>query len=257
MTHVSIRWAGACVAMYVAYGGHPLETTAQAPREIRIEVADVSRPVADAVSQVESQFGRVVTYEDGSYVAPGDIVDITARIRTDGKLSPRVLGRRRDSISLVYTPRQASVEGQVGEVLAALLAKWNGPRHSGEFRVESGPGGDHVIPVARQGLNGNRESYSSPLDARIDISKEERDGLEAIVVVARAIAERSGREVVPGTMPMNRLRKARVVVGSENQSAREILWAVIQAIDPALSWRVLCEVGENSMCAINIHRVDK
>jgi hypothetical protein len=254
MTHMITRWAGACVAMCVAFGGRPIETTSQADRELRIEVTDFPRPLSAAVFQVERHFGRVVTYEDGSCVAPGDIVDEAAQVRRDGKMGPRVLGRRLDSISLAYTPREASVDAQVEKVLALLLAKWNGPSHSGEFRVERAVGGYHVIPVARKGVSGNTEPYTSPLDTRITIAKEERDLMETMSIVAKAISGNLGREVdVTYRMP-KRLSAVRVIVGAENQVAREIVWRALQAIDPALSWQLLCEVGENSACTINIYR---
>lgn len=236
-------------------GGRPIETTSQTAREIRIEVADFPRPLAAAVFQVERHFGRIVTYEDGSCVDPGDIVDETAQVRRDGKTSPRILGRRLDSISLAYTPPEGSVDAQVQEVLAKLLAKWNGPSHSGEFRVKKAVGGHHVIPVARKGVGGNTEPYTSPLETRITIASEERDVSETMSVVAKAISDSSGREVEVNPRIPRRLSGARVVVGAENQVAREVLWKALQAVDPALSWQLLCEVGENSMCTVTIYRV--
>ena len=256
MTHVITRLAGACVAICVAFAGRPIETTPQVTREIRIDVADFPRPLSAALLQVERNFGRVVTYEDGSSVAPGDIVDETAQVRRNGKTSPRVLGIRRDSISLAYAPTEASVEAQVEEVLAKLLAKWNGPSHSGEFRVEKVVGGYHVIPVARKGLSGNAEPYTSPLDTRITIAKEERHLGETMSVVAKAISDSSGREIDVAPRMLRRLYEARVVLGAENQVAREILWKALHTIDPALSWQLLCEVGENSMCTVNVYRVE-
>jgi hypothetical protein len=162
---------------------------------------------------------------------------------------------RGDSINLAYIPTGTSVDAQVGEALERLIAQWNRPAHSGQFRVDQVNGGYHVVPVARKGQSGNAEPYTSPLDVLITIPSEERDGLEAITALAEAISRSSGRLVVEGTMPSKRLKQAKVVLGSNDQPAREILWKVLQAIDPALSWQVLCEVGEDSMCALNIHQV--
>ena len=255
MIHMMIRCAGACAVVHVAFGGGAIETRPQIARDIRIEVTNFPRPVAAAVFQLERHLGRVVTYEDGSYVAPGDIVDETAQVRRDGKTNPRVLGRRRDSISLVYTPTGASVDAQVEDVLARLLAKWNGPTHSGEFRFERVVGGYHVIPVARRGTGGNTEPYASPLETRITIAKEERDVGETISVVTKAISDESGREVTESVRMPRRLLAVRVVRGAEDQAAREVLWKTLQEVDPAISWQLLCAVGEDSPCTLNIYRV--
>lgn len=256
MTHVTPLWTGLCVAMFLSFAARPMDKPTQShAREVRIEVVDFPRPVSAAVLQVERHFGRVVTYEDLSYVAPGEIVDVTEEVRRDGRVSKRVLSMRSHSISLAYTPRESSAEAQVEEVLAQLLAEWNGSGHSGEFRAETVEGGHHVIPVARKGKSGSTEAYTSPLDTPITIPYEERDGLETMFVVARAISDSAGRRVNPGMMPMNRLSRARVVVGAQNQTAREVLWGALQTIDKALSWQVLCDVGESAACAINIHLV--
>ena len=179
-----------CLAMYQAFNAPPSRTDAQEPTEVRIGVVDYPRPLSEAVRQVEERFGRVVTYEDGSYMAPEDIVDVPEKVRSDGTMTRRRRAMRGDSINLVYTPTRASVDAQVGEALARLIAEWNRPAHSGRFRVEEVPGGYHVIPVARKGKSGNAEPYTSPLDATITIPSEERDGLEAITALAEAIGRR-------------------------------------------------------------------
>jgi len=243
------------VAMGLALGALSSRPGAQAQAEVRIGVVEYPRALSVAVRQVEERFGRVVTYEDGSYVAPEDTVDVAEKVRSDGTMTRRRREMRGDSIDLVYTPTGASVDAQVGEALARLIAQWNRPAHSGRFRVDRVKGGYHVVPVARKGQSGSAEPYTSPLDATITISSDERDGLEAMTVLAEAISRSSGRLVVEGTMPTKLLKQAKVVLGADDQPAREILWKLLQAIDPALSWQVLCEAGEDSMCAINIHHV--
>ena len=254
MTQLITRCAGAFVVVFAVLAGRPIQTASQAAREIRIEVPDSPRPLAAAVRQVEEHFGRVVTYEDGSCVNPGDI-DETDLVVKDENTGRRVFGRRLDSITLAHRPAGESADAHVQEVLALLLEKWNGPSHSGEFRAQKVVGGFHVIPVARKGVGGTTEPYSSPLEARVTIAKEERVFGETLSVLARAVSDGSGREVDIAARYPWRLDAVKVVLGAENQMAREVLWNALQATDRTLSWRLLCATGEDSTCTLNVYRV--
>ena len=227
----------------------------QAPQqEFRVDVTD-PRPVSAAVRLIERHFGRVVTYEDVSYVAASEIVDITEAVRRDGRMDRRVLGMRGGRLDLVYRPTSESVDVQLDEVMAQLLAEWNGDGHPGEFRVEKVAGGHHVIPVARKGSGESLEAYTSPLEVRITIPYEGRDGLLTLEVLTKAISASAGRPVVAGFPRGNLLNQARLTVGAQNQTAREVLWAALQAIDRNLSWQMLCGVGDGHPCAINVYSV--
>lgn len=245
------------LAMCPAFDALPARASTQESTQVRIEVVNVPRPVSEAIRQIEERFGIVVTYEDGSYVAPVDIVEVPEVLRQDGTTSRRHRVMRADSITVAHTPTVASVDAQVWEVLGRLLAQWNRAPHSGQFRLDRVVGGYHIIPVARKGKSGSAEPYSSPLDTLVAFPSEERDGLELMSVLAQAISAGSGRQVFEGVMPRKRLSQAKLVLGADNQPARQILWNVLQAIDPALSWQVLCEVGDNSICAINLHYVGR
>ena len=113
----------------------------QEDRAFHIDVVNYPRPLSEAVRQIEERFGRVVTYEDGSYLAQEDIVDVTEQVRSDGRFDRSIRVMRGDSVSLVYQPTGTSLDAQVGDVLAQLLAQWNRPSHSGEFRVAQVSGG--------------------------------------------------------------------------------------------------------------------
>jgi hypothetical protein len=224
------------------------------PRELHVDVTD-PRPVAAAIREIERHFGRVVTYEDISYVAPSDIVDVTGAVRRDGRLDRRVLGMRGGSIDLVYKPTSASIDDQLDEVLAQLVTEWNGDGHSGVFRTEKVAGGHHVVPIARKGRSENVEAYASPLEARITIPYESRSGVVTLDVLAQAISASAGRPVFAVPPRGNLLVQARLTVGAQNQTAREVLWEALQAIDRKLSWQMLCSVGDGAECAINVYSV--
>jgi hypothetical protein len=233
------------------------QAKASEQQALRIHVVDYPRPVSAAVLQIEKHFGWVVTYEDTPYVHPSQIVDITAQVRRDGQMSKRVFGMRRGSIDITYTPRQTTIDTQVGEAVQQVLLHSRAAGNIGEFSVDWVPGGYHVVPLAVKGKSGVTEPQLPLLDTRITLPYREEDGLEIIMRWAEAISTASGHRVHPGTMPMNRLARARVPVEAQNDRARDILWRALQSIGPDLSWQLLCDVGENGSCAINIHIVPK
>lgn len=225
------------------------------PKPVRIHVVDYPRPVAAAVRQIEQQFGRIVTYEDTSYVYAGDVVDVTEQVRRDGDMSKRVFGMRSGSIDFTHTPRRGPIDGQVEEVLQEVLTRSTAAGNTGAFRILSVRGGHHVVPAARTGVNGLTEPDASPLETRITVPHREATGLEVMRLLAETITAHTGRPVTPGLMPINRLLQTHVAVEARNETARDVLWRVLQSIGPNLSWQLLCEVGEQGMCAINIHFV--
>jgi hypothetical protein len=242
-----------CVGSIAMIGGGVL-FGAQRDSELHI-----SRPrvIAAAVREIERHFGRVITYEDTSYVHPSDIVDETEQVRRTPGADPkkRILGVRTERVDLKVPPRQPSLNGQAGEVLQALLGQSRAAGNTGEFRVDWTPGGYHVIPVSRKGKDGALEPYSSPLEARITLPQRTVDGLAFMRCLAAAITKTTGRKITAGIMPLNRLNQARIAVDAQNDSARDVLWRALQSVGPDLSWQMLCEVGEQSECALNIHMV--
>jgi hypothetical protein len=264
MTRRILLCVGVCVAAVGGVAGVVrLAQTAPQPAvleaaldDVRIDVVNQWLPIAEAVKQIERRFGRVVTYEDVPHVAPSDLVDFTDQI-THGQPWPRRIYRPRpDSVRLAYRSRYVTLDDQAGEALTRLLAVWNGGAdHSGRFRVERVAGGYHVIPIAGKGPGDTTEPYTSPLETRITIPLAERDGFETLAVLGQAITDGSGRWVHPATVPIGLLRRTQVTIGAQDQTAREVLWAALQAIDPALSWQMTCEQGVDSQCGLNVHSI--
>jgi hypothetical protein len=84
---------------------------------------------------------------------------------------------------------------------------------------------------------------------------EERSGLDTLEQLSSLVAEQTGRPIVAGMMPINLMVRTMISVGARNEPARSVLWRALQQLDPRLSWKVLCGVGEQAMCTINIHAV--
>jgi len=228
---------------------------AQDQEEIRISVIDYPRPLVPAVRQIEEHFGRIVTYEDIRYLHASDIVDATEKVSRSADKSKRIFQMRGGNIALSYTPRPGTVDAQVEDVLQEVLAHSKAMGNAGGFRVERVSGGFHVVPTTTLAKSGAIAPYISPLEARITLPPRSEDGLEMMVRLAEAVSTGSGVTVNPGVMPMTRMARARVVVGANNEPARDVLWRALQSIGPDLSYELLCGVGETGTCGLSIHPV--
>lgn len=226
------------------------------PRRLVVDVDD-PRPLSAAARQLERQLGLAVTYEDGSYIAPADIVDVTAQVRRDGRAEPRVLVMRGGAFHFENAmPGTAGAVG-VNQVLNRLVETWNQSGIGGSFSVVDVGAGFHIIPTARRGVTGELEPYTSPLTAPIAMPAEERTGVDIVTDIARRLSEETGRRIWVGMLPTNLMVQKSATVGARNESARSVLWRALQRLHPSLSWQLLCTVGEQNDCALNIHAVPR
>lgn len=147
--------------------------------------------------------------------------------------------------------------GGVHQVLKRLVATWNQSGIGGTFSVVDVGAAFHIIPIERRGVTGEFEPYTSPLSAPIDMPTEERTGLDIVTDIARRLSEESGRRIWVGMMPTNLMVQKSVTVGARNESARSVLWRALQQLHPSLSWQLLCSIGEQADCALNIHGVSR
>ncbi|MCC6165239.1 MAG: hypothetical protein IT182_17985 [Acidobacteria bacterium] len=222
------------------------------PTAVEVWVEDHPRPLYEAVRQIERRFGYVVTYEDVPYVYGKNIVDVTESVARSAPATGRVLEQRHGSLVVTYTPHSRSTAGQVGEVLEATVAQMNLSGEFAQFRVDTSHGAYHVVPVARPGRDGVTEPYMAPLDAMMSAQIPERPLFEVMTRLLDGINAASGKEIRPGMIPT---RGGWTAVDATSERARDIVHRTIRSVSSDLSWSVLCGVGQNDLCALNIHRV--
>ncbi len=254
---MTVRQRIACVTILAMVATAGLASTALVqdviPRRLVVDVDD-PRPLSAAARQLERQLGLAVTYEDGSYVAPSDIVHVTEQVRRDGRTEPRVLVvRGGGAFHFEHAMPGTAGAGGVHQVLNRLVETWNQSRTGGEFTVVDAGSGFHLVPTSRRGVGGEREPYTPPLSARIDVAREERSGLHTLTEIARLVSAQTGRPIGEGMMPINLMVQKSAVVGARNEPARAVLWRALRQLHSSLSYQVLCAVGEQAACTINIH----
>jgi hypothetical protein len=240
---------GIWTALLVVPSGQTKSSSAE-----RITVTD-PRPLAAAVLEVEARFGKVVTYEDSGYEHPSQIEDVTSSVSRSGDLSKRVLVPKASTIDVRYEilPGTLSTFEQVRTLLLDLIGQSNQSGRLGQFQLDVVPGAYHVVPTAMKGSDGLMKPYTPLLDTRITIPFQVVDGLDMLSRLAEAVTRKGGRRLLIGTVPIGTLGRASIRLDAASESARSVLWSALQAVDPSLSWQLLCEPGEGADCYLNVH----
>jgi hypothetical protein len=232
-----------------------LATLGVAQEPIRISVSD-PRPVAAAVAEVEKRFGRAITYEDTRYVHPSDIVDVTDQVSRSPDRSKRLFGMRTSAITLSWVPPPVSVDAQIEQLLGEVIAEHTRAGNPGEFRVQAGAAVHHVIPTAFKDATGRVVPLTPPLDTRLTLYRPEESAYEAVSAVLAEVTSLSGVKIGEGIgVGGNLFFQRRVTVQARDETARDVLWRLLQSLRPDLSWKLLCDVGEKGSCAFNVHAV--
>jgi len=211
------------------------------PANLEISV-DASRPIAVALDLLEQRHGVAITYEDPRYAHESDIADVTDRVRRDSGgnpegTHPRVLIPRHGRLHVIYVMRgKTSQLDDIAAVIRLLLEAHAEQRLPGGFRMERSGTLFHVVPIAVKGEDGGLVEAGSVLDAKIDLLKEERTGLETLEAICAALHQVTGEHVVLGLTPLNWLIDRRVSVGASDEAARAVLGRVLAGIEPSMSW---------------------
>lgn len=236
----------------------------QAPNvggRVKISVED-PRPVAKAITMLESQFGWVITYEDPRYVNANDISDVTELVRKDlpkfkpGK-APKVLIPKGGAFAFEYDGSSDSKERSDPKLIVQkLLTAHDTSGNAGRFRLESGDQITHVLPAAIKDISGRVVPQTSLLDVAISIPAKERNGLQMLEALCAEVVSPFNCALWSERLPYGLLLRHKENQGVESAKARDFL---IQLLERAgngtrLSWQLFYDPGLR-MYALNIHPV--
>lgn len=221
----------------------------------RLAVKD-NRPVAQAILSLETRFSRVITYEDPPLLHPDDTLDVTESVRRDlhkyalGK-APRVIVPRGGELSVEF-----SQSDPIDIVLSNVLSQSERVAPSMSFRTEETNGILHVIPNSIKGPNGETIRVHSILDTPVQLSAQERTGMQMLEAWRDAVSSSSKRQIIIGMVPVGMLVTYKDDQGLSSQNARDALAQILRRIGKGakLSWQLLYDPGQQ-IYAINIHRV--
>ena len=229
-----------------------LAAAGQLDHSVRVRVTDEARPLASALRQVEEQLGVVATYEDTCYLDPSEITDKTRELSRTSVPERRILVMRGGSFS--FEQRDSS-KATPAAVFEALLQKWARDGYRSKFDVQKAEGGYHIVPTAAIDELGSIAPCVSPLDAVVSLEPKEESPQETLFRLVDAVSRASGRRVGVSVRGVPKTRSVTLFGGATSEVARDVLWQVLRDLGDSYSWQLLCSVGRDRECGLNIHRV--
>lgn len=220
----------------------------QAGRPVTISVDD-SRPLAQAVLELEIKSGWPITYEDPPYAHPSDVVDVTVRRDLGQALVPR---GGRFEFHTFLAPRSQKL-ADATPVIQSLLDTFNRSGYPGSFMSKKSGQIFHVVPVQIQNKDGRLIDLIPILDVPITLPEQERSGIKALQDITQAISKLTGTQIIVGTIPLN-LFLPRTRLAAANEPARDVIVRLVQSTNRKLSWQLLYDPGAR-LYALNLHIV--
>ncbi len=209
-------------------------------------VVSGSRPVAEAVREIERLSGQVVTYEDAPIADPGAVAPMVAG--GDAAFAMPRIGR------LSFEgPETASLEA-AGKAVEAALAAYEAGRPAARFALLRSGDALHVVPVAISDTAGRSAKVMPALDVRVSVPGGRRSALDALDQWRLALAAALGRPVGLGAAPLATLQARRIEFSANGEPAREALSRLLAATGIRLSWRLLYDPGTKEY-ALNLAEV--
>jgi hypothetical protein len=125
--------------------------------------------------------------------------------------------------------------------------------YPGVFRVQQSTGMLHVVQVRVRSKEGVLTDRPSILATPVSLSVRDRTAEQIVLEVAQAV-ERSAGVQIGLNIPINVLRRVRVVGGAADEPALDVLVRALTASGRRLSWRLLYDPGQH-MYGLNVYTV--
>jgi hypothetical protein len=223
---------------------------------------DDNRPVADAARQLEARYGWPITYEDPPRVYAGDLIDVSAQVRRDGRSSSEagvspLLVPRPGSFSFVLEdtswtePGTRAPEGAARAAILTMLKAYSASIGGVEmFALTESDGLFHIVPTQRKDATGKMEKITPLLDKVVLIPAGERT-LTAFINEVLGQVKLGERETIGGpAFASNFLMQTKTQMASRpNESARSVLSRLFAevAVPTPLSWALFHQPGWYSL----------
>jgi hypothetical protein len=193
------------------------------------------RPVAEAVNQLQTIYGWVITYEDVPVMHPDDIVDHTVR-EIDGY---RALDQRIVAFDMHNLPQPQDVTDPA-MVIESVLKAHQDANGIGQFEVRRSGNIFHVVPRTVRDLTDQTVNVQPILDTRVSFPAQERSALELLEVLCAALTDQTQHPISLGIIPVSHYFSAmRVTFGADNEIARNVLVRLVRAFpDGELTWNL-------------------
>lgn len=226
---------------------------------MRIEVVH-GRPVAELLDRYEGLSGIPIHYEDPRYEYPGDIEDVSAKVRNPAHQGPptrRVLVPKSRSLSttfLVESDGRLGNPASLENALTALVSASHAHETPGTFRIGRYGQALFLLPTDVRDVDGSAKPYLSVLETPITVKISDADGLEALDTILKAISKASGQRLVIGTIPFLAFASARFSTDSQQRPAADVIADFFSKLSGNLAIRMFYG-PDVKYYAFNVHPV--
>jgi hypothetical protein len=221
-------------------------------------VANDPRPLSQAITAISEEYGWAVSFEDPPYQSALDLVDDTdpgwRRGHPDAK-GVRIIAGGAFRCDYEENANTATSSIEEEHVLAKVIADYNRSGNPGKFRVvRNGDASYSVVGMAIKADDSTDRAVTAVLDTPVTVPALDRSVWETIGLVLHALSEKTGFNVVRGTIPINAMMQSKSRVGGENVPARVLLTQALASTGRSWVWRFLFDADRASY-AMNIRRV--
>jgi hypothetical protein len=224
-------------------------------------IANDPRPLAQAISALNEEYGWVVDYEDPPYSSDSELIDVTnPKWRAEHPGVPGVKGIAGGAFQSDYEEGPLTTTAAGEEiVLQKIVSDYDLSGNPGQFLVRDEgevtltpamPGFKvsviHRFSIVGKSIKDNHgQDYlvASILDTPISIPVEQRSAQATIDEIAKALSAKTGTRVFGGAFANNLLIQSQVTVGGENVSARSLLTKTLNDTQRPQIWKLLYDPG--------------
>jgi hypothetical protein len=210
---------------------------------------DDPRPIAAALQALEKKYGYAITYEDPELTNPLDVKDATSEVaakhagRTNGK---KILIPKGGAFQFHYHVENGKPQEDATTLLRRMVAEYGSLGHS-IFTVQTRETKNktewHVVPTRARDESGLLAEQSALLDRIISIPRKERSALNMLSEICQQLTLVSGRHVGVGNVPINPLIAYHAELGTNGESARDVLDQLLSRFQNQMVWQVFFDPG--------------
>ncbi|MDQ6786734.1 MAG: hypothetical protein M3033_07980 [Acidobacteriota bacterium] len=212
------------------------------------------RPLYQAISALNEEYGWVVDYEDPPYAFESELIDVTdPKWRTSHPNATGLKIPAGGAFQFEYE-ESAALATSAGkeEILRKIVSEYNRSGNPGRFVVRSEEGGRFsVVGTTVRDENADDKEVSPILDTLISIPTAQRSAEETIKLIRTNLSAKSGINVSDVGLVDNLLIQSKVIVGGENVPARILLLQTLNATNRTMIWSLLFDANLNTFYALN------
>lgn len=190
------------------------------------------RPLRQAISALNEEYGWTVDYEDPPYSSNSELIDVTDnQLRAAHPNSRRVTVPSGGAFDSTFQ-EDSTLNTSAGEarVLKQIVNDYNHSANPGKFLLRAQDGGRYTIIGSNvKDTEGKDKSVLPLLDTPISLTRSKRSALDTISLILQEVTGRTQVKTGVSWVPNNLLINTQITVGGDNVPARELLLEALTA----------------------------